>query len=49
MLHTYQTPLVGDRVGVVFGSFAPLHQGHLMLVNHNGGSGQPLPPVPHMI
>lgn len=32
MLHTYQTPLVGDSVGVVFGSFAPLHQGHLDLI-----------------
>ena len=29
MLHTYQKPLVGNSVGVVFGSFAPLHQGHL--------------------
>lgn len=28
MLHSYQKPLKGD-VGVVFGSFAPLHQGHL--------------------
>ena len=32
MLHSYQTPLRGDRVGVVFGSFAPLHQGHLDLI-----------------
>ena len=32
MLHTYQKPLVGKRVGVVFGSFAPLHQGHLDLI-----------------
>ena len=31
MLHTYQKPLNGD-VGVVFGSFAPLHQGHLDLI-----------------
>ena len=31
MLHTYQRPLNGD-VGVVFGSFAPLHQGHLDLI-----------------
>ena len=32
MLHTYQKPLSGKRVGVVFGSFAPLHQGHLDLI-----------------
>lgn len=32
MLHTYQKPLIGKRVGVVFGSFAPLHQGHLDLI-----------------
>lgn len=32
MLHTYQKPLSGRRVGVVFGSFAPLHQGHLDLI-----------------
>ena len=32
MLHSYQKPLKGDRVGVVFGSFAPLHQGHLDLI-----------------
>lgn len=31
MLHAYQKPLKGD-VGVVFGSFAPLHQGHLDLI-----------------
>lgn len=31
MLHTYQKSLKGD-VGVVFGSFAPLHQGHLDLI-----------------
>lgn len=31
MLHSYQKPLTGD-VGVVFGSFAPLHQGHLDLI-----------------
>lgn len=32
MMHTYQRPLTGERVGVVFGSFAPLHQGHLDLI-----------------
>lgn len=32
MLHTYQKPLSGNRIGVVFGSFAPLHQGHLDLI-----------------
>ena len=32
MLHSYQKPLEGKRVGVVFGSFAPLHQGHLDLI-----------------
>lgn len=32
MLHSYQTPLRGNSVGVVFGSFAPLHQGHLDLI-----------------
>lgn len=32
MIHTYQKPLSGNRVGVVFGSFAPLHQGHLDLI-----------------
>ena len=32
MLHSYQTPLNGKTVGVVFGSFAPLHQGHLDLI-----------------
>ena len=29
MLHGYQKPLSGKKVGVVFGSCAPLHQGHL--------------------
>lgn len=32
MIHSYQAPLKGNRVGVVFGSFAPLHQGHLDLI-----------------
>lgn len=32
MFHAYQKPLVGKKVGVVFGSFAPLHQGHLDLI-----------------
>lgn len=32
MIHTYQKPLTGEKVGVVFGSFAPLHQGHLDLI-----------------
>lgn len=32
MLHSYQKPLIGKKVGVVFGSFAPLHQGHLDLI-----------------
>lgn len=32
MLHSYQKPLSGRKVGVVFGSFAPLHQGHLDLI-----------------
>lgn len=32
MLHAYQKPLKGERIGVVFGTFAPLHQGHLDLI-----------------
>lgn len=32
MFHAYQKPLVGKSIGVVFGSFAPLHQGHLDLI-----------------
>lgn len=32
MLHSYQKPLNGKTVGIVFGSFAPLHQGHLDLI-----------------
>ena len=31
-MNSYQEPLKGKRVGVVFGSFAPLHQGHLDLI-----------------
>lgn len=32
MIHAYQKPLSGENIGVVFGSFAPLHQGHLDLI-----------------
>lgn len=32
MLHAYQKPLEGSTIGIVFGSFAPLHQGHLDLI-----------------
>lgn len=32
MIHSYQKPLKGNSVGIVFGSFAPLHQGHLDLI-----------------
>lgn len=32
MLHTYQKPLQGETIGVVFGTFAPMHQGHLDLI-----------------
>lgn len=32
MIFTYQKKLKGKSVGVVFGSFAPLHQGHLDLI-----------------
>ena len=32
MYFSYQKPLSGKRVGIVFGSFAPLHQGHLDLI-----------------
>ena len=32
MLYSYQKPLRGKSVGVVFGTFAPLHQGHLDVI-----------------
>lgn len=32
MIHAYQKPLSGKSIGIVFGSFAPLHQGHLDLI-----------------
>lgn len=32
MYQVYQKPLRGKSVGVVFGTFAPLHQGHLDLI-----------------
>ena len=32
MIHAYQKELCGNSVGVVFGSFAPLHQGHLDVI-----------------
>lgn len=32
MIHAYQDKLSGDSIGVVFGSFAPLHQGHLDVI-----------------
>ena len=32
MNYIYQKPLKGRNIGVVFGSFAPLHQGHLDLI-----------------
>lgn len=32
MYQVYQKPLRGESVGVVFGTFAPLHQGHLDII-----------------
>ena len=32
MIHTYQKKLTGENIGVVFGTFAPLYQGHLDLI-----------------
>ena len=32
MTYAYQKPLKGKSIGIVFGSFAPLHQGHLDLI-----------------
>lgn len=32
MYQVYQKPLRGKRVGVIFGTFAPLHQGHLDMI-----------------
>lgn len=41
MIHSWQKPLSGEKVGVVFGSFALLHQGHLDVIyrakKENGG------------
>ena len=41
MLHAYQKELKGNKVSIVFGSFAPLHQGHPALLFYCGKvSGQ---------
>lgn len=32
MLQAYQKPLAGNRIGIVFGTFAPMHQGHLKAI-----------------
>ena len=32
MIYTYQKKLNGSKVGIVFGTFAPLHQGHLDVI-----------------